>query len=90
LGLQAGKRFSWFEPYAGLAYDDFALELSYEGDSAEDKIEMSLESGDHFHGTVGLSLIVGFAALFGEYNIGGQNAFAFGMAVGYPSLSIGE
>ena len=90
LGVQASKRFSWFEPYAGLAYDDFGLELSYEGDTAEDRIEMSLDSGDHFHMTVGLSFIVGFAALYGEYNIGGQDAFALGLAVGYPSFSIGE
>lgn len=90
LGVQASKRFSWFEPYAGAAYDDFEMELSYEGDTAEDNIEMSLDSGDHFHATVGLSFIVGFAALYGEYNIGGQDAFALGLAVGYPSFSIGE
>jgi len=90
VGVQASKLFSRFEPYAGLAYDDFEMDLSYEGDTAEDTVEMSLESGDHFHATVGLSFIVGFAALFGEYNIGGQDAFALGLAVGYPSFSIGE
>jgi hypothetical protein len=90
VGLQVSKLFSWFEPYAGVAYDDFGLKLSYEGETSEDRIEMSLESNDHFHMTVGLSANFWFAALYGEYNIGGQDAFALGMAVGYPSFSIGE
>jgi len=90
VGFQTSKRFSWLEPYAGLAYDDFGLELSYEGDTAEDRIEMSLDSEDHVHMTLGLSANIWFAAVHGEYNIGGQNVFALGMAVGYPSFSTGE
>jgi hypothetical protein len=86
VGFQMSKRFSWMEPYAGVAYDDFGLELSYEGDTVEDTIDMSLESNDHFRTTLGLCANVSFLAVYGEYNIGGQDAFALGLALGYHPL----
>jgi hypothetical protein len=86
VGFQTSKRFSWLEPYAGVAYDDFGLDLSYNGGTAEDTIEMSLDSKDHFRATIGLSANVSFAVVQGEYNIGGQDAFAFALAVRYQPL----
>ena len=83
VGLQASKRYSWLEPYVGVSYDDFGLDLSYEGDTPDDTIDMSLDSGDHYHMTLGLSVNVLFAVVHGEYNIGGHNAFALGLALGY-------
>lgn len=83
VGLQASKRFSWWEPYVGVAYDDFGLDLSYEGDTDDDRIDMSLDSSNHYHMTLGFSVNVLFAVVHGEYNIGGQNAFALGLALGY-------
>jgi hypothetical protein len=83
VGLQASKRYSWLEPYVGIAYDDFSLDLSYEGDTVEDAIDLSFDSRDHYHITVGLSFNVLFAVVHGEYNIGGQHAFAVGLALGY-------
>jgi hypothetical protein len=83
VGFQASKRFSWWEPYAGVAYNDFGLDLSYEGETAEDRIDLSLDSNDHYQMTFGCSLHVVFAAVHGEYNIGGQNAFALGLAMGF-------
>jgi hypothetical protein len=86
VGFQASKRFSWLEPYAGVAYNDFGLDVSYEGTEPEDKIELSLDSRDHFYMTLGLSVNVSFLVVHGEYNSGGQNAFALGLAVGYHPL----
>ncbi len=83
VGFQASKRFSWLEPYVGAAYNDFGLELSYAGDTAEDTIDMSFDSNDHYRMTLGLSMHVLFAVVHGEYNIGGQNAFALGLALGF-------
>lgn len=83
VGVQTSKRFSWLEPYAGLAYDKFGLDLSYVGDSAEDNINMSLDSSDHFHATLGLDVNVSFVGVYGEYNIGGQDAFAVGLVLAY-------
>ena len=86
VGFQTSKRFSWLEPYAGVAYDDFGLDLSYTGDSADDSIEMSLDSQDHLHATLGLSVNVSFAVVQAEYNIGGQDTIALGLALGYHHL----
>jgi hypothetical protein len=86
VGLQASRRWSLWEPYVGLAYHDFGLDVSYEGDTPGDVIDLSLDSGEHFHVTVGLSLNVAFAVVHGEYNIGGQDAFALGLALGYHPL----
>jgi len=83
VGFQASKRFSWLEPYAGVAYSDFDLDLSYQGTAPEDRIELSLDSGDHFRMTFGFSVNVSFLAVHGEYSSGGQDAFALGLAVGY-------
>lgn len=83
VGIQASRCFAWLEPYVGIAYDDFGLDLSYEGDSPDDTIQMSLESEEHYHVTFGLSVNVMFAAVHGEYSIGGQEVFALGLAVGF-------
>ena len=85
-GVQLSKRLNWLEPYGEVAYDDFGLDLSYEGDTPEDAVAMSLDSGDHFHMTLGLSVNLSFFLVYGEYNSGGQNAFALGLALGYHPL----
>jgi Family of unknown function (DUF6588) len=86
VGFQASKRYSWLEPYVGVAYNNLALDLSYEGDAPEDVVDLSLDSGDHFRMTLGVSVNVSFLAVHGEYNSGGQDAFALGLAVGYHPL----
>ena len=83
LGLQVSKRFSWFEPYAGISYDNFDMDLSYVGDTEEDDIDMSLDSDNHYRGTLGATINIAFLAAHGEYNIGGQDAFAIGLALKY-------
>jgi hypothetical protein len=85
-GVQVSKRLNWLEPYGEVAYDDFGLDLSYRGDTPEDAVALSLDSGDHFHMTLGLSVNLSFLLVYGEYNGGGQNAFALGLAVGYHPL----
>ena len=85
-GVQMSKRLKWLEPYGEVAYDDFGLDLSYEGSSPEDAVAMSLDSGDHFHMTLGLSVNASIFNVYGEYNSGGQNAFALGLALGYHPL----
>lgn len=85
-GVQMSKRLKWLEPYGEVAYDDFGLDLFYKGSSPEDAIAMSLDSGDHFRMTLGLSVNVSFFLVYGEYNSGGQDAFALGLALGYHPL----
>jgi len=82
-GIQASKRFGWAEPFLAVAYDDFGVDLDYEGESPSDAVHMSLESDDHYRMTFGLALNASFAAVHGEFSIGGQRAFAVGLAVGF-------
>lgn len=82
-GVQASKRFGLLEPYVGLSYDLFSVDVSYHGDSPEDIIELSFESSEHLHMTFGLSFNIAFVVAHGEYNIGTQDAFALGLGIGH-------
>jgi hypothetical protein len=86
MGVQLSRCFSWLEPYAGVSYDDFVLRLAYEGATADDSIGMTLESNDHFHATLGLSINISSMVIHGEYNIGGHSALALGAAVAFHPL----
>ena len=83
VGLHMSKRFGMLEPYGGLSYDLFSVDVSYKGDTPEDKIQLGLETDDFIHMTLGFSFNVSFVSAFGQYNIGAQNAFALGLAFQY-------
>jgi hypothetical protein len=86
VGFQTSKRVSWLEPYVGVAYNDYGVDVSYEGTDPADVIDLSLDSNSHFQMTLGLSVNVSFLVVHGEYNSGGQDAFALGLAVGYHPM----
>jgi hypothetical protein len=81
VGLHMSKRFERLEPYAGVSYETFSTDVSYIGDSPDDEISLALESQDHVRLTLGLTFNIAFVVAHGEYNIGGQNAFALGLAL---------
>jgi hypothetical protein len=80
-GIQVSRQFAMWEPYVGMSYDLFSMDVTYQGDSAEDVIDLSFESSEHLHMTFGLSFNVAFLVAHGEYNIGAQDAFALGLVV---------
>lgn len=84
-GIQAGKRFGegWFrfEPYAGLSYDTFSMDVSYESDEG-DAIDVSFDSRSTAHLTLGANAQLSAVSLYGEYNIAQQSGFAFGLGIG--------
>jgi hypothetical protein len=53
----------------------------YEGDSPDDVIDITFDSNDHARLTLGLSLNFAFLTTHGEYNFGGQNSYAVGLAL---------
>ena len=85
-GVQASKRFpsgfAVLEPYAGLSYDMFQMDVKYEGEDAE-PIELSFDSESTAHLTLGLHASAAFLSLYGEYNLANQSGFAFGMGFGF-------
>jgi len=89
-GVQVGKRFpqgmAIIEPYAGLSYDTFKMDVSYDfGDEERttETIDLEMESEAGVKFTVGLKAQVGFMDLNGEYNFGQQNGFALGLGFAF-------
>jgi hypothetical protein len=80
-GIQVSKRLAMWEPYVGMSYDMFSGNVTYQGDTADDVVDLSFESNEHFHMTFGLSFNVAFLVAHGEYNIGAQDAIALGLVV---------
>lgn len=80
VGLHVSKNFNNLQPYAGISFDRFAMDVSYNSSSTFEAINLSLESDDTIHVTLGLSLNVSFMVAHGEYNFGNQNAFSLGIA----------
>jgi hypothetical protein len=85
-GAQVGKRFgsgaAIIEPYAGLSYDYFQMDVSYE-DGDDELVELSFDSHSTVHATVGLHAQAAFFSLYGEYSLAEQSGFAFGMSLGF-------
>jgi hypothetical protein len=85
VGVQAGKTFGagWarLEPYAGLSYDTFQMDVSYETSEGE-PVDLSFDSKSTAHLTLGLSAALSAVSLYGEYNIADQSGFAFGLSIG--------
>jgi hypothetical protein len=85
VGVQAGKRLGggWFnfEPYAGLSYDFFQMDVSYDT-ADEEVIDLSFDSKSSAHLTLGLNARLSAVSLYGEYNIANQSGFAFGLGIG--------
>ncbi|NNE08402.1 MAG: hypothetical protein HKN20_07565 [Gemmatimonadetes bacterium] len=84
IGVQASKDFGFVEPYAGLSFDSFNMDVTYDSDSddSEDPIKLSFDSEKTAHLAMGVTLKVPFVSVNGEFNVAGQNSFAVGLAVG--------
>lgn len=87
-GVQGSKRlpagFATFEPYTALSVDTYKMDVKYESDtgSAPINVDLDFDRQTSLHWTVGLSLNLVAAAVYGEYNIASQSSFAFGIALG--------
>lgn len=86
VGLHASKRFDMFEPYVGITYDRFKVDVNYESENELDSINLSFDSDDALHLTFGLSCQVAFITTSGEYNFGNQNAYSVGVAFQFSPI----
>ena len=73
------------EPYAGLSYDTFTMDVSYSDGSVDSSnaVDLSLESSAHLHLVLGLSLNLAFVTIQSEFNIATQNAYSIGLSFHY-------
>lgn len=85
-GVQASRRFpsgfAVIEPYAGLSYDYFQMDVSYD-DQDENPIALEFDADSGIHLTLGLHAQAAVLSLYGEYNLASQSGFAFGMGFGF-------
>ena len=82
IGLQASKRFSLLEPYAGFSYDYFKLDLTYASDVTNEDVTVNFDAITTVRLTLGLSLNYKIGQAFAEYDIASTNSFAFGLTLG--------
>lgn len=89
VGVQASKRFGsgaiLFEPYAGLSYDNFSMDVEYESEATGIPLDVSLdlESDPTARLTVGACLSLGWWTLNAEYAFAGQSGLAFGSGIAF-------
>jgi hypothetical protein len=84
-GVQGSKPFDagfiTLEPFAGLSFDTFSMNVDYQGEDDVD-IELDFETDTTVHLTVGAGISLPVAHVHGAWNFASQNSFNFGIALG--------
>jgi hypothetical protein len=81
IGAQASKQFAILEPYSGLSFDTFGMDVTYD-DTGGTPIDLEFDSDSSMHWTLGLAANFVVGSAFAEYSIADNNSFAFGLAFG--------
>jgi len=88
--VQASKRapvgFLTFEPYAGVAWESFSADLSYD-DTNGDPVTVALDGDNDMRFTIGAGFNFVAGQLWADYNFSETNNFSFGLALGNVGLS---
>jgi hypothetical protein len=81
--VTGSKRFGMLEPYAGLGFDTFDMDVSYESTSTPgDRIAVRFDKESNAHLTLGIQALLGFARLSAELNVAAETGAAVGLALG--------
>jgi hypothetical protein len=81
VGLHVSKRYAWAEPFVGLSYDRFEMDVTYESDSGSstDDISIVFDPAYTTRMTFGMAAYFSFMNVQGEYNVSDRNAFSVGL-----------
>jgi hypothetical protein len=86
LQLQASKRaplgFLVFEPYAGVAWERFSVDLAYDASNGS-PVDVSLDGGNDMRFTLGAGFNFVVGHLWADYNWADTKNFSFGLALGH-------
>jgi len=89
-GVQASRAFGAglisLEPFAGLSFDTFSMNVNYHSDVTGDDIDLDFNTDTTAHLTVGAGLNLPIAHVFGAFNAASQSSFNFGLALGNVGL----
>lgn len=85
LNVMASKRapvgFLTFEPYAGVAWEKFSADLSYE-DNNGDPVNVSVDGDNGMRFTLGAGFNFVIGHLWADYSFADTRSFSFGLALG--------
>jgi hypothetical protein len=83
-GVQTSKRFSLLEPYGGLSWDSFKMDVTFDSEATGSPTteKISFDRANNIRATIGLGLDYSIGHAFVEYNISSTNSFAFGLTLG--------
>lgn len=80
IGVQCSKNFGWIEPYGGVSYDMFSMDVSYTSDDEDVDLSLDAEGGAHL--TLGVALGIKPVMMNAEYNLASTSSFGFGLYIG--------
>jgi len=81
--VTGSKRFGMLEPYAGIGWDTFDMDVDYESTSTPgEKIGVKFDKESNAHLTLGIQALLGFARLSAELNVAAETGAAVGLALG--------
>ena len=81
-GVTASKSFGLFEPYATVGFDQLDMKSKYESSSDGSTIEVDFDSSTDAHFTIGSTLGLAVAKLYGEVNFAAETGVAVGLSFG--------
>ncbi|MBD3235288.1 MAG: hypothetical protein GF330_01125 [Candidatus Eisenbacteria bacterium] len=83
VNLTASKQFGVLQPYVGVGYDATTTDVKVEDEvDPEDSVEISLESDNVFHLTLGAMARLSAVGVFFEFNAAAGTGFALGLDIG--------
>ncbi|MCC7143803.1 MAG: hypothetical protein IT349_17025 [Candidatus Eisenbacteria bacterium] len=85
LDVTGSKHFGLLQPYVGVGYDSFEMDLVYEltdGIETVDEISVDFEKETNLHGTVGLLANLPVVKAHIEFNLAAANTVALGLSFG--------
>lgn len=80
--LTGSKKFGMIQPYLGVGYDSFKMDVNYEEASTSQKISVDFDPETNAHFTAGAALMLPFMRINGEFNAAAETGVAVGLAFG--------
>ena len=82
LNVTGSKSFGLFEPYVGLGYDSFDMDVSYTNDTSQQKVKVNFDTETNAHFTAGVRATLAFVKLNAEFNAAAETGVAVGVTFG--------
>lgn len=83
LNLTASREYGMLQPYLGIGYDSIQSDLEYTDEDDEDfSLDLSLETQNDVHFTLGTLVRFSVVSLFAEFNAAAGTGFALGVELG--------